>query len=185
MRAAFGLVGILIVIGVIVWIMGGSGGTLDHTKQVLDTGRKADEQVRQVAGIAKDGLRVNETITLEPQIEGGKLSYVLVTDIVADGPMATHFGLKKNDSIIEVNEMKIRELSNGDPELAKSMILEAYQRKQPITVVRGGSNVKLPQAGTSAAAPAAPASPATPSQPKQSSDPLQRQLDAIQGTRMP
>ena len=50
MRAFFGLAGILIVIGVIVWWLGAPGGGLDQTHQTLKTGETAREQVSQISG---------------------------------------------------------------------------------------------------------------------------------------
>ncbi len=188
MRAAFGLVGILVVLGVIIWIMASPGGTLDHTKQVLDSGRKADAQVRTIAGIAPSGLKVSDTLTLEPQIEGGKLANVLVTKLDPGSPMEVRYGLKKFDTIIQVNGIGVKDIANGDGDLARDLIIEAYQKSQTITVIRDGKNIVLPEPNQPApaantAAPANSGNSGTGG--KSSRDPIQGQLDVIQGTRMP
>ena len=66
MRAAFGLVGLLVVIGVIVWIMGAPGGYLDKTKADIDAGNKAKAQVNVIAGNSSDGeYQFRKTVTLD------------------------------------------------------------------------------------------------------------------------
>ena len=83
MRAIFGLVGILIAIGVLVYFLGPGGG-LEHTKQVVEQGEKARHQAEQLAGRDASGMRVQDSITLDPQTSGGRLNSILVTDIVAN-----------------------------------------------------------------------------------------------------
>ena len=67
MRAVFGLGGILIVLGVIVYIMGGKNGELAHDKAAIDAGHKATEQFSQTAGRDSNGNPVKQSATLEPQ----------------------------------------------------------------------------------------------------------------------
>ena len=59
--------------------------------------------------------------------------------------MKTYYGLQIGDVIIEYGAagsmMKVRE--TNDAELAKAMVAEAYQRHQPLTVLRNGAPVKL------------------------------------------
>jgi hypothetical protein len=172
MRAIFGLVGILIAIGVLVYFLGPGGG-LTHTQQVLEQGEKARHQAEQLAGRDASGMRVQDSITLDPQTSGGRLNSILVTDIVADGPMARYYGLKRNDSIIQVGPMQVRDFS--DPSMAKDMIYESYQRQQQLVIVRNGQQLTLPQQPANNAPAPQPSNP----EPPPSDRPLDRQLRGI------
>jgi len=171
MRAIFGLVGILIAIGVLVYFLGPGGG-LTHTQQVLEQGEKARHQAEQLAGRDASGMRVQDSITLDPQSSGGRLNSILVTDIVADGPMAKYFGLKRNDSIVQVGYMKVPDIS--DASMAKDLVYEAYQRRQELVIVRDGQKLTLPQQPAQAPV----AQPNNPTPPP-SERPLDRQLRGI------
>ena len=177
MRMAFGLIGLLVTIGVIVMIM---NTVLKKEQTVISAGNKAREDVGQIGGYSQDMTPAQNSVTFEPQSTGGRFDSLRVTNVVPGGAMDTFYGLQVNDVIVEVNGMRIRELSNGDPELAETLVVDAYRTSQPIVVMRNGQQLTLPQTGA-AQAPAAPgAAPAQPQSPPQSSDPLQRQLDAIQ-----
>ncbi|MGH7180126.1 MAG: hypothetical protein ACREJC_22300 [Tepidisphaeraceae bacterium] len=154
MRAAFGLVGLLICIGVIVWIMGGRGGYLDKAKTDIETGRKVGEEVNQLAGNARDGSGpAKESATLEPQSSGGKTDSVLVLSVKPGGAYEKFWGLKRNDSIIEIGPLPVKDQITSDAD-ADAFVQEAYQRRQNLTVVRDGAKLTLPVAG---AAPQPPA----------------------------
>ncbi len=168
MRMAFGLVGMLVTLGAVILII--SHFYLPHTEEVLRQNRKVGEQVRQMAGVDENGLKTTESVTLAPDMSGSKLDNILVTSIVAGGPMEKYFGLKKDDCIIEANGLTLRGMN--DPEMAKAMVFESYQRKLPLTVLRGSEGQKLTLPET--AAPGA-------AKPKRTGDPLQNQLDALQG----
>ncbi|HMB94676.1 MAG TPA: hypothetical protein VKK61_01420, partial [Tepidisphaeraceae bacterium] len=95
MRAMFGLVGLLVAIGVIVWFEG-SGGGLSHTQAVLKADQNAREQVNQIAGNDPDtGQRASESAELQPLTTNGKLSGFLVTKVRTDGAYARYFGLQR------------------------------------------------------------------------------------------
>ena len=162
MRAAFGLVGILVVLAIIIliWRMGG------HPADVINAAKPAVDSARQIAGQDAQGIKAQDSIRLDPVLADGKLKYVLVDDIVPGGPMDKYFGLKRNDSILSVGPL---DLCDYDGEHAKALIYEAYQRRQELTVMRNGEKTKLPQAPSSA--------------PPKNSSPLQQQLDAIPGVR--
>jgi hypothetical protein len=186
MRMIFGLAGLLITIGIIVWIM--KSTILPYDQSVISQGKHARAQAAQFAG--KDeatGGRVADSITLSAETSGSKVGSILVTALVPGGPMQTYFGLQRDDSITAVNGLDIRDFNDG--ELSKAMVLEAYQRKQTLTVIRGGQELVLPQPATANAAPApaqtaAPVPAAAPaaarSKSGQPSSPLSSQLDAIQ-----
>jgi hypothetical protein len=175
MRMAFGLASLLVTLGVIVLIL--HYAILPYNKVVIQKGQSARQEAEQMAG-SMDGMRTSESIKLEPQANGdGKPVSLLVTSIVKGGPMESYFGLQRNDTITEINGLKVKDQNDG--ELSAAMALEAYQRRQTLTVVRDGQTLVLPaQRAVPLAAPAGQPA-ASQQQPKQG-DPLQQQLDAIQ-----
>jgi hypothetical protein len=170
MRAVFGLVGILATIGVIVWIM--YKVELPHDQAVLNAQRQVAPEVNQMAGNSRDGsMRFSDSLSLELESTGGRSNSLLVTNVLANGPAATYFGLQRGDSIVEIGPLSVRDSINSAAE-GRDMVQDAYQRKQQITVVRNGEKMLLPKAGASTP-------PASPTGGNKSGDPLQGQLDAI------
>jgi len=154
MRYAFGLGGMLIVIGVIVWIMGAPGGELDQAKSAIDARNKVDPQIKQWSGKAADGTPAKDSATLQAQTDSsGKLRGLLVADIVPGGAYEQHFGLKQYDLIVQVGPMDLRTQDEG---MAEALMLESFTRNQEIVVIRGNTKLTLPQTpANSAGAPAA------------------------------
>jgi len=185
MRYAFGLGGMLIVIGVIVWIMGAPGGELDQAKSAIDARNKVDPQIKQWSGKAADGTPAKDSATLQAQTDSsGKLRGLLVADIVPGGAYEQHFGLKQYDLIVQVGPMDLRTQDEG---MAEALMLESFTRNQEIVVIRGNTKLTLPQtpansAGTPAAASTGQPAPApnntAPTPPK--SKGLSGQLESIQ-----
>jgi hypothetical protein len=190
MRMAIGLAGILVTIGVIVWIM--SAITLPATKQALDTKKRVQPQVEQMAGHTADGTRAVDTVQVKAQERGGRLSAIVVTDIVEGAAMDKHFGLHKGDEITEIGPLSVKDM--GSAAEAKDHLTAEYQRSGTITVLRDGKETKLPlpAAARNAAAAQAPAAApaatpangtAAPAAGQSSGDPLQKQLEAIEAPR--
>src|SRR2546423_348138 len=98
MRMAFGLIGVLVTIGVVVWLM--SAFYLPHTQTVLKAQKDITPQVEQISGHTRDGVKASDTITLDGENSGGRFNSVVVTSIVPGGAMQSYFGLQKGDSII-------------------------------------------------------------------------------------
>jgi C-terminal processing protease CtpA/Prc len=174
---AFGLVGLLIVIGVIVWIM--SETILPHTQQVLKTRKEVTPKVQQIAGKDETGVDARTTITLEGQTTGGRLSGVAVTAIEPGSTLAKYFGLQVGDAIVEIAPaggamMAVKDMSDADN--AKDQLLTAFQNSQQIRIIRGGKAMTLPVPAGAKPAPGAPAAPAAA---PAGGNPLQKQLDAI------
>ena len=99
--------------------------------------------------------------------------------------MPAYYGLQKGDQIITVGDYGVN--VNDDDSLAKDMLTMAYQKSQPIVVVRNGERVTLPlQAsassnttpGTGANPTSAPTVP-TPSAPSQTPPPNHSVQDQI------
>jgi len=164
MRSMFGLVGLLAAILVIVmfWMV-------NHPADTVRRGESAKRQVEQFAGGSPE-MRAKDSITLEPIVKDGKLRYVLVDKIMADGPMEKYYGLKRNDSIISAGPLDFKD---QDGEMAIELILRAYQTKAPIVVLRDGKRIELPQPATNETTPSG----------RDNSSPIHRQLDAIPGVR--
>jgi hypothetical protein len=173
MRMAFGLVSLLVCVGIIMWLFSMQAGT------VSTVNKNVRPQVEQLSGRGEGGMTSIESIKFEPQTEGGKTASLLVTSLVPGGPMEKYFGLKQFDTIVEVerNGMRTKIREFNDPQLAEAQVLEAYQYKGTLVVMRNGQRLTLPATG-SAAQPAGQGAAPAPAQP--SRDPLQRQLDAIQ-----
>lgn len=170
MRAAFGLVSLLVVVGVIVMLM-----KTYHPADTVRRGQDAREQAEQFAGVG-----AAESIGFEPvHTQGGKLAGLKVARLEPGGVMEKAFGLKVGDLIVGVGPLEFRDM---DADEARAFALEAYQRRQVLTVRRGDEPLKLEWA-----------SPSQPRPEKQGGSAgsaggntaLQRQLDAIPGIRRP
>jgi C-terminal processing protease CtpA/Prc len=141
MRAGLGLVGLLICIGVVVWIMGKS--ELPHTQAVLAAKKKAEDTMNPIAGYSRDGsMKFSDSLQIEPETKGGKISAIDVTSVVAGGPAATEYGLKENDVIVEIGPLSVKDQINSAGE-ARDMIQDAYQRNQPLVILRDGNKMTL------------------------------------------
>jgi len=175
MRAMFGLVGILLVVGVIVYWMGAPGGELDQARTTIKTGEVAREQVNQISGhdSATGGLAMNSA-TFEMLTSNAKPASLEVKDVIADGAYARYFGLQKGDVItaIEYQGLKRAVKELDDTRDGRDQVAEAYQRHGTLTIKRKGQEMTLPVA----APPPAPGLP--PSQQPRNS--VQRQLEQIQ-----
>ena len=188
MRMAFGLVSLLVTVGIIVFVM---AWYLDKTQGDMSAGKYAREEARQIAGYSEDGTRAMDSIATEPaNTPGGRFHGIKVTNVVTGGAMDQYFGLLPGDVVVEVGGMKLADISNNDPDLANAQVVEAFQRKQALTVERNGQRITLPDDRTAASAgattaPATPAVPPTaevppvPSAGGSNGDSLTRQLDAI------
>jgi hypothetical protein len=169
---AFGIVGLLVTLGVVVMLM---SQYLDKSGADINAGNKAREEVKQLGGMSEDATPAIHSFATSPMMSGGKLDNLLVTAVVPGGAADKYFGLKKDDAIIEVSMggslMKVGDIGSGDAELAKAQVVDAFSKQQQIKVVRDGQEIVLP----AAPAPGAPAA-----SKKDAGNPLSQQLDAIQ-----
>lgn len=186
MRIAFGLVGLLIAVGIIVYIMASPGGLLDQISGTQSAAGQARQNVSQVAGLSRDDQTPAAlSAKLEPQMGASKIDSILVTDLKAGGAYEKFWGLRRFDSIVAIGPLSVRDFIQSDED-ADAFVLDAYQRQQPLTVVRNGQRLTLPDPAL-AKAPVPPGAPpgasptaGTTPAPKRQGDPLQGQLDAIQ-----
>jgi S1-C subfamily serine protease len=142
MRGMFGLLALLVGIGVMVYLFA------QHEIPVAREGKKAQDQSRQISGRGQDGQAAIHSFQVDPKMRGNKLESLNVTGVTPGGAL-DDYGLKKGDQIIKIGDQKVSDVSNDDPELAKSMVHDAYQKSQTITVLRSGNEVVLPQHGKS------------------------------------
>jgi hypothetical protein len=182
MRAFLGIGGLLVALGVVVWLM---SAELGHDKAVIDAGNKATDQINVVAGRDQSGAPVKESATLEPQQLNGKTESILVTSVVADGPYAKVWGLQRNDAIVEIGPLPVSQVVT-DAGAADDFVMDAYQHGEALTVFRDGKKIELnPQSALTPAlsgAPNAAPSNGAPTAPPPANRPgsVQSQLDAIQ-----
>jgi hypothetical protein len=137
MRMAFGLVGILVTLGVIVMIM--NQYSLPVARQAIDARNKAEEQF---GGNTRQGLQdAQDSIVLDDVEKNGRFDSLLVRSAVAGGPMAGHFGLQAGDSIVAIGPLRTRDITGDE---ARAYLFDAKTRAQSVTVVRNGEQLDLP-----------------------------------------
>lgn len=145
MRAMFGLVSLLVVIAIMLWLFS------MYSIPTAREGKKAQDQARQMSGRGDDGVAAIHSFRVEPNLRGNQLQSLQVTDVTAGGALDT-YGLRKGDQIVEINGLKVGDVSNNDPETAKALVHTAFQGNQPIVVLRNGQPITLPQTPGEAAA---------------------------------
>lgn len=138
MRAMFGLVSLLVTVGVIIWLF--SMFSIPTARE----GRKAQDQARQISGRGEDGQSAIDSFKVEPELRGNRLQALNVTDVTPGGALAG-YGLQRGDQIVQINGTKVGDLSNNDAELAKAQVHDAFRGAQPIVVLRNGQQITLPQ----------------------------------------
>jgi hypothetical protein len=194
---AFGFVSLLVTLGIIILVM---SMMLDKQTGSTPVAIAAREEAKQIAGVGQDGEAATQSAFFEEGQTGGKFSKLTVRHVVRGGAYDTYFGLKPGDEVVEIEQsgsmMRVNDISNGDPDLARALISDAYARQQHIIVNRAGQRLTLPLAGGPAIAGAAPATgpsspvppaglaPAAQQQPAPAEDnrsSLSRQLDALKG----
>src|SRR4051812_40665247 len=105
MKAAFGLVGLLVCCGIVIAVMMAGG----HPADTVNRAKPIREEAERISGVDHDGMRVQDSITLEPNEANGKLNYMLVDKIVPGGPMEKYFGLKQDDAIVAVGPIEAKD----------------------------------------------------------------------------
>ena len=136
MRSIFTLAGLLVTAGVIMWVY--SKVEIPTLKQ----GENATNQAQQLSGHDTDGTPVAQTMTLEAHSTNNKLDGILVKDVLAGGAMDRGYELQKGDLMVQVGPMDVQSWNN-DGDLAISLAQEAYQKSEPIVVMRDGQRVEL------------------------------------------
>src|SRR5581483_9729745 len=134
MRAGIGLLAILIAVAIILMVsFSGPGG--GYVTTVVSKGQVAQSQAQQLSGRDDNGMTAAQSIRLEENASNGRLNSLTVKAIVPTGPMAVTYGLVPGDEIVEVGQLRVRDMNN-DGELARALTYESYQRNQPLVVIR-------------------------------------------------
>ncbi len=136
MRMAFGLVGIL---GTLIAIVFALSYLLPRSQPAINAGRHAQGQAQQIAGRDANNAPATDSITLASEDSNGRMTGVLVTSVVPGGAMEKHFGLKRNDTIVEIGMgggvlQPVNQMSTAGE--ARDALLTAYEQSQPIAVIR-------------------------------------------------
>ena len=177
MRSMFGLVGLLVTIGVIAWIM--SEAYLPHTQAVINAQKSMQPTINRVTSQGDDGRPSSSSAVLLPVETNGRLRGLSVQSVVTGGAMDKTYGLLPGDVILQIQGFAIGDSFSAvvqDESSAKDFLfVDAYRGHWPITVNRGGTQITLPaqrgflppNAGKSSgsAAVSSPAPTATPSVP--------------------
>jgi hypothetical protein len=140
MRAGIGILSILIVIAIILMVsFSGQGG--GYVPTVIKAGNVANSQASQMAGKDENDVRAQDSIALEADMPGSKLRGLIVKNVLPGGPMQTVYGLAIGDEITGTIELSFR--GDSDAELDKDLVYEAYQKNEPLVIVRNGQELKL------------------------------------------
>ena len=152
--AGIGLIGLLISTFIVLYLWS------SYTVPVASRGVAAREEAAKIAGVDDDTeMRNSDSITLAAQDSSGRLRGIMVTGIVANGPMQKHMGLQAGDLIVEIGMagslMKVSDFPGG-ADMAIVSIYEVPQRNQQLAVIRAGQRIVLPPAPGTTPPPATP-----------------------------
>src|SRR5438874_2690732 len=99
--AGLGLLVFLISIALMFWMWA------SYTSEVAKHAIPAQRQAQQWAGQDEHGGLAINSLTLAPEVQNGKLRYVLVDTIVPQGAYARYYHLQQHDAIIQVGPMDL------------------------------------------------------------------------------
>ena len=161
MRMAFGLVGLLVTVGVIAWLMYAIEAPdiqASHAVQV-----RAETMVDQLNGQDANGVKIEQAYAVfADSRDDGKLQDLQVTRVMPAGPMDVKFGLKANDVIIAaIDGHTVRTDLNGlnSEQEGKDAIRDAYTTDGQLIVQRGDQKLTLPLPKSTPAPPPNPPPP--------------------------
>lgn len=160
MRMAFGLVSLLVVIAIMMVLF------KTFEAPTIETGQKAKEQAVQISGRGQDGGDAMSSFAVQPKLRGQSLDGLTVVKVAPSGAMADFYGIQVGDEIVQVDGMRLGDISNDDPETAKAILVQrGFQASAPILIIRNGQKLNLPAernvATTATPAPGAGAAPPT------------------------
>jgi competence protein ComGC len=140
MRAAFGLIGILVTLGVIVaiWYF----ISLPNIKQARQTQKKVEATL---GALTSSGIQESkDSISLDARTRGGRFNGLIVKGIAPGGAMQVNYGLMTGDVIVGVHGNTFDAIANGDSDMAEALVWEARGRQQILMVERNGKKIDLP-----------------------------------------
>jgi hypothetical protein len=174
MRVAFGLVGLLVTIAVIVWIMHEIYLPDIQASQAVQ--QKAQTFVDTLNAQDENGVPITEMYSVYADMrDDGKLQDLQITKVVPGSVFQTRFGVMPNDVVVAaIDSHLVRTDLNGldDEQAGKDAIRDAYTGDGgQLVVIRNSQTITLPLAKT--APPAAPANVTAQNQPANQPAPSQ------------
>jgi hypothetical protein len=167
MRMAFGLVGLLVTVGVIAWLMYAIEAPdiqASHAAQ-----QQAETLVDQLNGQDANGVKIEDSYKVfADSRDDNKLQDLQVTQVMPGGPMDVKFGLKPNDVIVAaIDGHTVRTDLNGLNSQQDGMdaIHDAFTSGGQLIVQRGEQTLTLPLPKTMPMAPPPVQAQATTTQP--------------------
>jgi len=140
MRMGFGLLSLLVVLAIYMEFF----KTVEAPQ--IQVGQKAQQEAQQLSGRGPDGQPAMYSYKAEPYEIGNSFRGIRITDLTPDGPMATYYGLKVGDIVLQIGGMDVVDFG-GDYGSAKGMLDQAYQEVRPLLVQRGQDKINLPVGG--------------------------------------
>ena len=134
MRAAFGLVALMIGVGLLVWLWS------THTQAVIQRSRPAEDQSKPMTenptpSPSADPLAQTKQIQWEADSRG-----LVVKNIGPDNPMARYWGLRAGDRIIQAGDVQLKGEGTKD---AEPFVQQAYTYQRELIIDRQGQRMQL------------------------------------------
>lgn len=145
MRAGFGLVSLLVTLGIIAILW------RTTTIPTLQQGMHARSEAEQIAGIDQSGVRVTKTVVFQPVVSQGRLLGLQVQTMQPGSSYGSFYGIAPGDVIETIGPQTVRDI--GDEETAKALAYEAYQRQWDLGIIRNNRKYVLPGDAAMAANP--------------------------------
>ncbi len=146
MRMAFGLVGLLVTVGVIAWLMYAIEAPDIQASHAVQ--QQAETLVNQLNAQDANGVKVEDAYKVfADSRDDGKLQDLQVTQVLPGGPMDVKYGLKPNDVIIAaIDGHTVRTDLNGlnSEQEGKDAIRDAFTTDGQLIVQRGDQKITLP-----------------------------------------
>lgn len=146
MRMAFGLVGLLVTVGVIAWLMYAIEAPDIQASHAVQ--QQAETLVNQLDAQDANGVKVEDAYKVfADSRDDGKLQDLQVTQVLPGGPMDVKYGLKPNDVIIAaIDGHTVRTDLNGlnSEQEGKDAIRDAFTTDGQLIVQRGDQKITLP-----------------------------------------
>jgi C-terminal processing protease CtpA/Prc len=140
MRAIFGLVSLLVVVGIMMLIF----KSIEAPQ--LEVGKKAQDQAQQISGRDANGIPAKDSYTAESFPDNGPFRGIKIDTLTDGGAMQTYYGLKPGDVVMQINSNDVTALG-GSYDMAKAELDEAFQNASPLTVIRDDNKMSLPVGG--------------------------------------
>lgn len=146
MKAGFGLVALLLSVGIILFLMAGpiGKGGQSYLQTVTNVKKEKEPVVQQWGGKDVKGRALYDTVELVPWPETGSMRGAMVNTIDATGPAATFYGLQTGDVIIRINSQDVGGFIITDEGAAEAFLTDAFRYSAPILIKREGQEMTLP-----------------------------------------